>query len=247
MKRYFITGKVIPERANVSISPIGFNLIYETSQGKKPITLSVSIQLSQVAIIVDTENPIEDFYTLKNYLQNTLDLILDIFGYLSGRGYGSEITSLLSEDTQNHIIFGVGIKQLEKEEERPMGYDQIIKLFKGNYALENPLRLALLNFKLGIRYSADTAFYSYRAIEAIRKAFGEGNAGWELMHSTLSSDRAWMDELKESHADQQRHGGSTFMSGEEREEMLANTQIIIDKFLVYLSKNSMSEELRFQI
>ncbi len=234
MNKYFITGKVVPERVNFSLSKISIDVIYESSTGKVPVKVSLSIQMSQVFMTIESSEKITDFFTLKNQLQTTLDLSLDIYGYLYGVGYGSEITSLISEDHQVYIIYGVDIPSLENNKDRPLTYDQIINLFNVYNIHQNQLRLALLNFKLGIRYSADTGFYCYRAVEAIRKIFGEGSSGWEIMHSNLGTDRLWLIKLKKMHADEQRHGGSTFMSGEARTEMLANVQQIIDKALVYL-------------
>ncbi len=241
MFTYVINGIVLPERASVSISNIGLKTQIPTLSDK-PIDFNISIQVSQISIVIQSEQEIKDFETLKNYTQDFVAMTLDIYGYLSGRGYDVEITSLTNPPSNQNYIFGVGVYALEiNENKRPKSYNEIIQLFKGNIKFEQQLRLALLNFRLAIRSASDTGFHCYRAIEAMAQSFKISSStelaskDWDEFKNKLNIDNKWIMKMKNDHADQQRHGNSTYMSGNERVDMLKNTQEVIDKFILFIS------------
>jgi len=238
MFTYTLNGRVLPERANVSISGIKFG-VKVPAISSDWLNISISILLSQISVIVKSQEKIADFLTLRNYVQDMVALVVDIYGYLSGRGYDVEIVSLTTEDNTPHVIFGVGISELEaQEKERPFTYEDIVKLLKGNADIEQQLRLALINFRLAIRNASDTGFHCYRALEAMKQPFGT----WEKFNSELDIDNSWLMEMKNKHANKQRHGESTFMSGKDRTKMLENTQKVIDKFILWYQKTIPSIE-----
>jgi hypothetical protein len=232
---YYFTGKVLPERTNVEI----YNMAtIECDFKKLHLKINISIRLSQISITVEADQKIEDIYTLKNVLQSEIDAVLDIYGYLTGRGYGCEITSVVNKEENLHIIFGVGIPDLEVDETERLPYQEIFGLIYGNSSLVRCLRISLFNFKLAIRYPADTGFYCYRAIESVRNAFGKDKSGWESMHSKLGTSETNIRLFKEKHSDEQRHGGITEMTGEERVQMLKVARLVIDKFINYAKDQS---------
>ncbi len=241
MFTYILNGIVIPERAAVSIPNLSFKIIVP-SLSRDFIGLNISIQVSQISVVIQSQTEIRDYETLKNYIQDTVAMTLDIYGYISGRAYDIEISSLTTPIKNENYIFGVGVSVLEKDiSNRPKSYEEIIKLFRGNIKFEQQLKLALLNFRLAIRNPADTAFYCYRAIESIAQSFKTSknteleNNEWNEFKEKLDINNKWIMKMKKEHADQQRHGNSTYMSGEERVDMLKNTQIVIDKLILFIS------------
>ena len=194
--------------------------------------MRVSIQLSQISVAVVSEKEIypDEYETLRNFTYDLVSVTLDVLGYWLGCGYDCDITSLINSDNSHHVVFGVGLTVLEDKDNRPKDYNGIIKLFNKGTEFEQQLKIALFNFKLAIRTAADTPFYCYRAIEALQGAF----SGWDEFNSNLKNDNSWILEMKKKHADIQRHGKSTSIFAEERQEILKNTQLIIDKFIQHL-------------
>lgn len=113
MFTYILNGIVIPERASVSISNLGFK-IKIPNLSMDFLDLNISIQISQISVVIQSQIEIKDYETLKNYIQDVVAMTLDIYGYISGRGYDVEITSLTTPTKNENYIFGVGVSELEK-------------------------------------------------------------------------------------------------------------------------------------
>jgi hypothetical protein len=130
------------------------------------------------------------------------------------------------------------------QEDREERLDKFADIFnevltRGKQEEAHQLRLAVANFNKAITNSKDTGFHCYRAIEAIRQVFdpNPGDVDWDNFNDELDFDQDmvdWFHELKDDHATLQRHGWSTRMTGEEREEMITKTQEVIDRFVEWV-------------
>lgn len=87
---YTFCGKVLPERASVTIPQVSYRL-YQPDSGVDG-TCIVSINLSQVTARFVAAQMVEDLLTLRNYIQDAIRMELDILGFVNGAGYGLEIT-----------------------------------------------------------------------------------------------------------------------------------------------------------
>lgn len=87
---YTFFGKVLPERANVTISQIAYRLIQPDTGIDGNLT--VSIALSQVTVRFTASSEIADLFTLRNYVHDAIRVELDILGFVNGCGYELEIT-----------------------------------------------------------------------------------------------------------------------------------------------------------
>ena len=161
MKRYMFSGKILPERVNMSISPITLDLRWESTSfiGRAYI----SISWSQISISLDVESE-NDIFTMKNSMEHTIRVLVDSYGYISGCGYDIEITSVIDPNNVQ-TVFWVWISELEnKETERPLSFGEIFDI-----AIQSKqLQYALFNLRESIRSPLDTGFFCYRAIEAAK-------------------------------------------------------------------------------
>lgn len=234
---YTFTGKILPERAAVTIAaPISVKA--EAREAGMHFEAIIVISVSQILITVKTAEADVDMETLKNYIDTTVRAVIDTLCYLWGRGYDVEITSAIGADDKNYV-FGVGIPILEKtKNDRPLTLDQLWPLAYQN----EHLRHALADLREAIRSPADTGFFCYRAIESVRQHFVSDDdkaKSWELLHSALCSERSWTDPVKK-YADQPRHGKPIYVSDSARADLFQRTWKIIDRFCIYLHRGSKS-------
>jgi hypothetical protein len=233
MSIYVFSGKIIPERAAVDVSP-PVKLQLRAEEADLAFGAVVTIGVSQVAAVVNTTSAQVDLSTLKNYVEDLVRVIVDAAGYLTGRGYDVEITSVVDSEGRQQV-FGVGIPSLEKtQNERPLKFQDVLPLaMKSEH-----LRRALGDLREAIRSPVDTGFFCYRAVESIMQHFrkeedrDDKGPGWERMREVLRIDRSWIEYLK-GKADLQRHGLTPYMSGENRSIAMQHAWKVVDRFCVY--------------
>lgn len=233
METYTFAGKVLPERADINISPFEINFNHTSIQG----TLIISISVSQISAILKVETD-QTVYTLRHAVEHAIRTLIDSYGYITGRGYDIEITSVVAPNSVQ-TVFGVGIPELEAiEEERPLNFAATSLL-----ALEsNHLQHALANLREAIRSPWDTGFFCYRAIECIRQSFREETddgerLSWERLNQNLRVDEDYSRALIEF-ALPQRHGEMPEMTGEQRVAMMKTAWRIVDRYCLFLSENN---------
>lgn len=235
MSTYIFSGKIMPERADVSVSKISIQILAEDA-GINGDAI-VSIGASQVSVVIETIDKNAGLPTLKNYVEYLVRTVVDAYGYLTGRGYDVEITSVVDPDGK-HTVFGVGIPELEEaQNERPLHFPELLKVMGRSQHLHR----ALGDLREAIRSPWDTGFFCYRAIECIRQSFVKDEdddrkrkeLSWERLRNALRIDRSWLDKLTEF-AEPQRHGGTPYMSGKDRVSTMQHAWKVIDRFCVYV-------------
>lgn len=248
--KYILTGKVLPERVNFQLS--SRTIVIDVPEFTFNFGLTLSIAKSQIMIQIISENQIQDYETLRNTVVDVVRLHVDIDGYIRGHGYDIEITSLTGENNIPHIIFGIQIKEIEKDSvNRPIqDVDEIVSKFgKPEY---NFLRLSLIDLQLSIKFPKDTGVFCFRAIESIMQYFnkGENNSesrkqAWKKFNSNLNVSEDWVDFVRKYALDP-RHGRPKSISGTERIEVMKHTWKIVDRFIIYLDKNESLDKNEFQ-
>ena len=129
---YTFFGKIFPERAKVDFIPIttNLNIIEEQIEG----TLKTYIFVSQILAQFVCERPMDNVYSLKNFVEDVIRLEVDILGYTLSCGYDVEITSMIDSIGNHQIVFGVNfypnIEEFKKKhpsaEEILQGYSTIL-------------------------------------------------------------------------------------------------------------------------
>ncbi|PKL57789.1 MAG: hypothetical protein CVV34_05690 [Methanomicrobiales archaeon HGW-Methanomicrobiales-5] len=231
---YVFFGKVFPERADVNISELILNVL--SPEAGLHGDLTVSVTSSQIKAIFTTEREIPDPLTIRNYVEESVRLLIDILGYINGCGYDLEIATMINTRTNESIVFGVDSVLFNMREDRPLNFGEIISLFDSEKA--DYIRRCLSDLREAVRVPKDTGFFCYRALETLRKFFIKENElksdkeSWEFLRSELEVDRSTTDFVKQF-ADPVRHGETKYITGYERDQILKNTWEIVDKFLVY--------------
>lgn len=233
MNSYIFSGKVLPERANVNVTPIEIKMD-AIDAGISGIAI-ISIAVSQISVVFNTKND-SDLGTLKNYAEYLVRNLVDAFGYLSGRGYDIEITSVVNHEGK-YTVFGVGIPELEESQnERPLSFQQLLTVMEKS----QHLHLALGDLREAIRSPLDTGFFCYRAVESIRQYFkkeGDNESkSWENLRKSLLIDRSWIDKIK-PFADPARHGDTRYISGKDRILIMQHTWKLIDRFCIFVYRD----------
>lgn len=231
--RYIFTGVIHPERAAVNVSTTGWTL--QGAAADISGQLTVSIAVSQLLAVFDSETEAFDLSTLKNHVTDAVRVVVDAVGYLNGCGYVVEIVQLVGPTTNQPIVFGVDIPAL-----RPTDPDLSAPLTQMMQIFEDPrgsyLQRCLADLREAIRSPKDTAFFCYRGIESLRQFFVLGEnipsdkASWERFRAALGVDRATVDYVKEF-ADPVRHGASKPISDAERAEVFRKTWSVVARFI----------------
>jgi hypothetical protein len=204
MEKYTFTGRILPERANVSLGSVTIPNFF-TKEAVLKGNITISIKISQIIAQVEITHGVVDIFTLKNSIEFVVRNIVDAFGYVTGRGYDIEITSGI-DSVGNQTIFGVGVDTLEDSaSERPFTYEQVLQLTTKSLHL----RRALSDLREAIRSPFDTHFFCYRVLEDVRQHFHldgeEPKKSWSQLKDSLRIERSYIIEF-ESIATGQRHG-----------------------------------------
>ena len=260
MFTYVFTGTVLPERANVHIGippdrPLSCVLNIPDAQAIQ-FDASIAINASQVAVVIKSPQQIDDLPTLKNYVEYFVRSVVDAFGYLEGRGYDVEITSLVGQRDGEPwsslpvwTVYGVEIAGLqETKSERPLSIGEIMPLLFNtppqggsvNAVVPGQLRQAIADLREAIRSPHDTGLFCFRAIESIRQCFvlpddddDDHKISWIRMGHALRIDETWSKDLAKV-STLQRHGIGQYMSGQEREAAMQRAWKVVDRFMVYV-------------
>lgn len=242
MHKYTLKGKIIPKSRKLTFpNKIEFGFQYPGIDDLARV--SISIENSEVEVVVKTEGKIDDYHTLRNYIRsNIVSICIDCCSYLAGEGFKVYISSLITDDGEEIEFDNYAISRLQEDrEERLKKLADIFNevLTRGKQKEAHQLRLAVANFNKAITNSEDTGFHCYRSIEAIRQVFDPNpeDVDWVKFNNELGFDQDmidWFKDLANDHATLQRHGRSTRMTGEDREEMIAKTQKVIDRFVEWV-------------
>lgn len=233
--QYTFSGKVHPERANVSIADVRAQL--KASGGEIDGELRYYIALSQVTATFVCEKAVPNVWTLKNYVEDAIRVALDGLGYTLGCGYDLEVTSMIDSLGNRPVVFGVGIPAVEKTAaEAGVKFEHIMDVFKD--AAGGYLQHCLADLREAIRVPKDTGFFCYRAIESLRQFFvhekgaKDDKASWEMLRAELDVNRADIDTIKRF-ADPARHGHSAEITDDQRANVFSLTWGIVNKFIKY--------------
>jgi hypothetical protein len=230
---YTFFGKVLPERANVTISQIAYRLIQPDSGIEGD--LIVSIDLSQVTARFISGEEVVDLLTLRNYVHDAIRVELDILGYMNGCGYELEIIQVADSLGNPPVIFGIGIPVLANQN-RSIDFVKVMNLFQDNRG--NYLRLCLADLREAIREPRDTGFFIYRAIEALMQSFRTDDSrkpkerAWQSLRSELSVSEEDIRSL-EKVATSFRHGDTRYIGDAEKCELFTIAWNIVDKYIQY--------------
>lgn len=233
--QYPFFGVVHPERAIVSILQLRMDIAAPSAN----LTghLSVTVALSQITAVFKTDTPIDNPFTLKNYIEDFIRAIIDALGYAKGCGYDVEIIQMVDDVGNQPLVFGVGIPILAVSDEKSgQVFSDIVQLYVDERGTN--LQRCLADLREAIRSPKDTGFFCYRAIESLRDYFtgakhlSTDRQSWEILRDELGIERQDIDYIKRF-ADPLRHGSTKSMNDSERAQILRITWTVVDKYIAY--------------
>ncbi|KAB2942536.1 MAG: hypothetical protein K8F92_02475 [Hyphomicrobium sp.] len=220
--KFIASGRVHPERADIRFDKVG------GSFGDGGL-LSIGCESSQLSVVLDLPDMGSEGARL--VAQHYATMFVSALGFSNGCGYSAEIVQLFDEHGTAYV-FGV---QPTDDERNGLGFGAQTEVFTRAVLLAADnifFRLALRDYSRALAEAEDCASYCYRAVEAIKSAFGS----WEEMHTALHTDRKAIDERITTYAAPVRHGNwasTKPAEGRVRWEMLSLTRGILSAFLEY--------------
>lgn len=226
--RYIMTGKVLPERANIFFSKIQWTL--------EDGVIWAQCDASQLTVILDLRS-IDGWATAYIAAEHFAMIIVGALGFSLGSGYSVDLIQVTEEDGTPRV-FGV----------RPVGetIDETLAFSPHEPVLNRAIllateniffRLALRDFIRAINDPGDCPSYCFRAIESIKSAFEfdfPGREGWQVLHRALGTNKEQITETVKRFADPVRHGNwinALETDGAIRWSMLKLTRFILWKYL----------------
>jgi hypothetical protein len=231
--RYFVTGRVHPERADVHFSKITMAL-----QGGGMAT--ASCEASQITVILDVPT-LDDWIAAQIIAEEAANIMIGALGFSLGSGYSVEMIQV-TEDNGTPHVFGVRPTRETPTRETPvetLGFSPHDDIFTKSCRLSGKdifFRLAVRDYLRAIRDHTDCATYCYRALEALKSSFAlkTGRDGWQEMHQALNTCRDAITTTIKNFADPIRHGNwasAKTTTANQRWEMLVLTREILRKYL----------------
>lgn len=192
--RYIVTGRVHPERADVRIN----SPPWQPADGGE---ILVHCEASQLTVIL-TDPPVDGYIAAFILAQHVAQAVVSALGFALATGYVVELVQLIEDSGAVHV-FGVRAPDLIYEPYEPM-FAAAVKLVRGDIAF----RMALADYANALRDSFVCASLCFRAIEAVKSAFGPGSDAdqWARMHAALGTSRVAIDTAVKAFADPVRHG-----------------------------------------
>ena len=228
--KYIVTGRVHPERADISFSRVEMGF-----EGGG--TVVASCDASQITITLNVPS-IDGWISAKIMADDVANIMVGSLGFSFGSGYRVELIQVTEEDGTPHVF---GVRPEGETLGQTLAINPHIPVFNRAFRLSGRdvfFRLALRDYLRAITDVTDCATYCYRAIEGVKSAFvfKAGLDRWDDMHATLGTERDAITTTVKQYADAVRHGdwvNAKPTNKFERWKMLALTRDILVKYLDY--------------
>lgn len=226
--KYIITGRVHPERADISFSRIEMKL----ADGQSAVA---SCDSSQMTVTLDMPK-LDGWIAAMITAEEIATIIVGALGFSLGSGYSVELIQVTEEDGTPHVF---GVRPTDPTSGATLGVEPQIDVFNRTFRLSGHnlfFRLAVRDYLHAITDVKDCATYCYRAIESIKSAFAfkTGVDSWDEMHKVLGTDRNSITSVVKDYADPVRHGNWIEAKPTDkfiRYRMLELTKDILAKYL----------------
>ena len=234
----YFEGVVHPERVGMSHSPI--NIKFKTEEGDE-CEIIINVLMSKISVVCRVQNFSDNIHTLKNIVQNFSDRIVGIFCLKNIYGYEVEISSAVSENGKEKIVFGV--------EEKIFGEGDSIPELPSNEVLlmaDDQLAIAVNDFKDAIRKPDFTAAYCHRAIESVAWAFGNKSPeNYIECRKKLNLKKETVEKYFKT-SNPMRHGRMIRQTWEQRADQLRIAREIIRRYSFFVSVDRIQlDEVKF--
>ena len=228
--KYVVTGRVHPERANISFGRIEMKL---EGGGLAVATCDAS----QITVALEAPH-LDGWISAYILAGDVANILVGALGFSLGSGYSTEIVQVTDDDGTPHVF---GVRPTGEAPGQTLGMEPHLPAFNRAFQLSGTdvhFRLALRDYLRAITDVTDCATYCYRAIEGIKSAFvaKTGLDRWDDMHAALGSNRDAITTTVKDFADPVRHGNwlnAKPTNKFERWKMLSLTRDILVRYLDY--------------
>lgn len=244
MYTYKFVGKLEPENLIHDLkitSSVGLKHPNFGIEGNLSIVVDRTlIELTYHSELDHTANQNANLDTLKNFIQDTVQHVINLYGYCHSIALDVYLTSVTCTELNLDYRFGIkgelNINKSDKEVEREFN-----KLFSIFAKPQNSQLMAVFaDFHKAIKYPATTAQFCFRAVETIRVGYFEDPSitnpdqrrkkGWETMNTELGYANKDFEEIM-NHGIPNRHGVYPVITYPAREKIMNFTRGFIDKFI----------------
>lgn len=240
MEPYQFIGTVLPERAQISVS---FNLRFSHPATGCDGAVEVSIINNQIMVRVYSEADWE-VHDLRNVVLNTVQSEIATVGYLIGHAYDIEITRVVNTSKGVDYVFGIDmpcINEPRKERDVISDLNNLRPLKVGEKGIH--IVRCFNDLNSAMRHTDDTAFYCFRAIEALRHhcaamhgiVEADKKSQWQKLSDICGFGEGEVDinSIREA-STRVRHGEVLYQSNEDRAKLLQDTWSIVDRYISLL-------------
>ncbi len=160
--RYVVTGRIIPERADIRFSPIEWRI---PGQG----TVVAHCDASQLTIVLDLAS-VDGWATAFQQAKHFAFMLVGSLGFALGASTGVELIQVMQEGGSPHVI---GAEALGKVAAQTLRVDGPDAVFNRAIQLANQdvhFRLAMRDYLRAIEDAVDCALYCQRAIDTLKRS-----------------------------------------------------------------------------
>lgn len=235
MKTCVVTGRILPERADVRFDPI----TYRVDIGDGAAEVTAHVERSLLSALVKFDHDIENFYYVGSVVRQVAGGGLsDYIGFNLQASYSIIIDQFVDIDTGFKHVVPVFEPMFESQQESqtfvPGTEDKPIPI-NVQLMADNFVRRLLNEATNALRRPEFSAMYCRLAIETIRSSFQENSAdeaaAWEKLRGQLNVGRSTLDSFWKLAAEQ-RHGKIVPLTSAQRREMLQITWEVANRFLL---------------
>ena len=232
---YIIKGIVHPERAQISLGPIDFEIFHPVTSQSAKTNINIALNQDTVIVWADVE---WDIFDIRNVAKQLVADQLAMVGYIKGYAYEVEIRQILNTEKQIDYVYGIDMPCIG---ERNNGKDlntEVLKIMS-HWSGENGIffRHCLNDLIMAMKHPDDSAFYCFRALESlkhicrVRFNIDSESEQWKKMSEITGTCKSDIDLIREK-AFPARHGDVVGITDEEITSMFLKTWDIVDAFLV---------------
>ncbi len=242
MARWTFFGRIHPERF-----PLNFGPIPDWTSRALDLCYRIGFRIVNgqvIATVAVDEGHVDEatMPTLRNLVENDIRVATDLAGFQWGGSFDVDISSAVSDEGTT-VVFGSTIPILTHKRQGQSNSVESGLFFDAVNSI--PARMVLANFRQAIRNPVDTAFFCYRAIEAMmqdvktpdergkRLSNSQEGVVWERLRNFLHIDRTALNAIK-AHANDPRHGRVSQITDAERAKVFTLTDDIIRRYLTFL-------------
>lgn len=244
MNIYYLQGVIHPRRAQIKEHP--FKAKFQHVASGNSAELRAQILMNELSIRVETIDD-WDIFDLRNVARYLTQTELALIGYLVGCAYIAEIVRVTCEAKDIDVVYGIDIPSIGNRS-RTVDFKAALSQLK-QFCLGKSgvfFQRCMNDLLLAMQHPEDTAFFCYRALEALKNHFisnvcnppANKSAQWEEFRSLVQCSRADIDFIK-NEADPLRHADNLIFSREDRETLFARTWDIVEAYVTSFSNKQM--------